>query len=213
MLYIALWGVKMLKLVLDGFKRNKLSMILYLSAIAFFLLEYLMFAFGVAAFLLDNTFMFACLIAVIGCLVQGENRKTYVAYIFAAIFCIMAFFNALNFVGNFIALVDGAKDAYTVCMFLSSICFSVMFISLTVFAFRQFIPNLITFIMLSVGLLGVLCELIASIILIGNFGFSLDLFAFVVPALFVFGTFFVIANEFSDGTKISVSRRTENADE
>ena len=98
-------------------------------------------------------------------------------------------------------------------MFLSSICFSVMFISLTVFAFRQFIPNLITFIMLSVGLLGVLCELIASIILIGNFGFSLDLFAFVVPALFVFGTFFVIANEFSDGTKISVSTRTENADE
>lgn len=49
----------------EGFKHNKMAIMLYASAIAFFMFEYFLVIFGVNAFELDDKFMFSGLIALI----------------------------------------------------------------------------------------------------------------------------------------------------
>lgn len=201
------------KLFADSVKRNLLPMIFYLAAILYYAAGLLLSLLGVDMGIQDMGFIFACLMAFTGLFFQAgaSDKKPVISILMTVIFCVLAYVCLIEFLGLFMAIVNGF-DAEVFFILLAYATYLAVSVILIIFSLKQFKPNTIVFIALFVGLFGVVLEFVGAFIdFIRKIApdnnwvqptFSLGIFSIIIPACFFLGTFFFIKKEFSDGTEI-----------
>lgn len=194
------------KLFVESIKRNMLPMIFYLAAIICFAAQlFLVQVIGAIGFNQNIGFVLACLMAFTGLFFQTDkDKKSVISILMTVVFCVLAYVCFVDFLSSFISMVEDFAAYLLFDVFAYAIYLTVA-ILLIIFSLKQFKPNAIVFVMLFVGLIGVVFSLIAVLIIVFKYKtFIIDIFTIAIPACFFLGTFFFIKKEFSDGTEIKV---------